>query len=251
MDLQKAGLWKRIAAWLLDAILVSVLAVGFGFGVSAVLGYDGYSQTLEAAYTKYENEYGVSFDIDHKTYEALSPQDKAVFDEAYQAFTKDEQAIKAYNMLISLSLLIVTVGILLAIFVLEFVVPLLLGNGSTVGKKVFSLGLIRADGVKINTMQLFVRALLGKFTIETMIPLYLFMMMFWGVLGITGTVIIGGLGIAQMLLYAFTRTNSLLHDLLAGTAVVDISSQRIFTSRDELIEYTKRIHAERAARQDY
>ena len=97
----------------------------------------------------------------------------------------------------------------------------------------------------------FARALLGKFTIETMIPLYLFMMMFWGVLGITGTVIIGGLGIAQMLLYAFTRTNSLLHDLLAGTAVVDISSQRIFTSRDELIEYTKRIHAERAARQDY
>ena len=251
VDLQKAGLWKRIAAWLLDIILLGVLAVGFGFGMSAVTGYDGYSQTLEATYDKYEKEYGVSFDIDQKTYESMSAQEKAVFDEAYQAFSNDEQAIKAYNMLISLSLLIVTVGILLATVALEFVVPMLLGNGATVGKKVFSLGLIRTDGVKINAMQLFVRALLGKFTIETMIPLYLLMMMFWGAMGITGTIVIGGLGIAQMLIYAFTRTNSFLHDLLAGTAVVDISSQRIFASKEELIEYTKRIHAERAARQDY
>ena len=251
VDLQKAGLWKRIAAWLLDAILISVLAVGFGLGLSALLDYDGYSQTLESAYTNYENQYGVSFDIDQKTYEAMTAQEKAVFDKAYQAFTEDEQAIKAYNMLISLSLLITTIGILLAVLVLEFIVPLLLGNGATVGKKVFSLGLIRTDGVKINTMQLFVRALLGKFTIETMIPLYLFLMMLWGLMGIAGTVLICGLGITQMLLYGFTRTNSLLHDLLAGTVVVDISSQRVFASTDDLIEYTKRVHAEKAERQDY
>lgn len=251
MDLQKAGLWKRIAAWLLDAILLGVLAVGFGYVLSAALGYDGYSKTLEAAYTKYEDQYGVSFDIDQKTYEAMSQQEKAVFDKAYEAFTKDEQAAKAYNMLISLSLLITTIGILLSVFVLEFAVPLILKNGATVGKKVFSLGLVRTDCVGINTLQLFVRAVLGKFTIETMIPLYLLMMMFWGMLGITGIVVIFGLGIAQMMLYACTRNNSLLHDLLAGTVVVDISCQRVFRNADELIEYTKRVHAERAARQDY
>ena len=251
VDLQKAGLWKRIAAWLLDAILLGVLSVGFGFVLSAALGYDSYSQTLEAAYTKYESQYGVSFDIDQKTYEAMTPQEKAVFDKAYQALMEDEQAINSYNMIISLSLLITTIGILLSVVVLEFLVPILLGNGATVGKKAFSLGLVRSDGVKINAMQLFVRSILGKFTIETMIPLYLFMMMFWGLLGIMGTVIICGLGIAQILLYACTRTSSVLHDLLAGTVVVDISSQRVFRDKNELIEYTKRIHAERAARQDY
>lgn len=251
VDLQKAGLWKRIAAWLLDAILLSVLAVGFGFGLSALLDYDGYSQTLESAYTNYENEYGVTFDIDQTTYEAMTEQERDQFDKAYQALMADEQAVKAYNMLLSLSLLITTVGILAAVIVLEFVVPLLMGNGATIGKKVFSLGLIRTDGVKINTMQLFVRALLGKFTIETMIPLYLLLMMFWGMMGIVGTIILCILGIAQMLLYGFTRTNSLLHDLLAGTVVVDTSSQRIFASTDDLIEYTKRVHAEKAARQDY
>lgn len=251
VDLQKAGLWKRIAAWLLDAILLGVMAVGFGFGLSALVDYDGYSKTLESAYTNYENQYGVSFDIDQKTYEAMNEQERDHFDKAYQALLADEQAVKAYNMLLSLSLLIITVGILLALLVLEFLIPLLLGNGATVGKKVFSLGLVRTDGVKINTMQLLVRALLGKFTIETMIPLYLFLMMLWGVMGITGTVIICGLGIAQMLLYGFTRTNSLLHDLLAGSVVVDISSQRVFSSTDDLIEYTKRVHAEKAARQDY
>ena len=40
-DLQKAGLWKRIAAWMFDGILTGILAVGFGFVLSLVLGYNG------------------------------------------------------------------------------------------------------------------------------------------------------------------------------------------------------------------
>ena len=31
LDLQKAGLWTRFAAWLFDAILVCVIAVGIAF----------------------------------------------------------------------------------------------------------------------------------------------------------------------------------------------------------------------------
>ena len=135
--------------------------------------------------------------------------------------------------------------------ILMFAVPLLLGNGQTVGKKVFSLGLIRKDGVRLNTMQLFARTLLGKFTIETMIPVYLVLMMFWGIMDMTGTAVICALALAQLLCYGLTRTNGLIHDLLAGTAVVDISSQQIFGSEEELIEYKKRIHAEQAEKQDY
>ena len=251
VDLQKAGLWKRIAAWLLDAILLGVMAVGFGFGLSALVDYDGYSKTLESAYTNYENQYGVSFDIDQKTYEAMNEQERDHFDKAYQALLADEQAVKAYNMLLSLSLLIITVGILLALLVLEFLIPLLLGNGATVGKKVFSLGLVRTDGVKINTMQLLVRALLGKFTIETMIPVYILIMIFFNMVGIVGTVILAALVLAQMILLAVTATNAQIHDLLAGTVVVDYGSQMIFRTTEDLIAYKKRVAAESAARKPY
>ena len=39
-EIQKAGIWKRIAAWLFDMILVSVLEVGCGVLLSLMLGYD-------------------------------------------------------------------------------------------------------------------------------------------------------------------------------------------------------------------
>lgn len=251
IDLQKAGLGKRIAAWMLDAILLCVLAVGCGYCLSAILDYDGYTQTLEDGYAYYEDQYDITFDIDQQAYEAMTEQERKNYEAAFQALVSDEEVMNAYNIVINLSLIIATLGILVAMLVLEFVVPLLFGNGATVGKKVFSLGLIHTDGVKINTMQLFVRTFLGKFTIETMIPVYLILMMFWGIMDVTGTLILCGMGIAQIVIYKVTRTNSQIHDLLAGTAVVDVSSQRIFASTEDLLRYQNQIAAERAARQDY
>ena len=48
MELQKASIMKRLAAWLLDTILVCVLAVGFGVILSAVLRYDAQYANLQA-----------------------------------------------------------------------------------------------------------------------------------------------------------------------------------------------------------
>ena len=129
--------------------------------------------------------------------------------------------------------------------------PLWFGNGRTVGKRIFSLGLIRTDSVRVNSMQLFARALLGKFTIETMIPVYIMMMIFFGNMGMIGTMVLLALGVTQVILLVATRNNSQIHDLLAGTIVVDIASQTVFRDTEELVAYTKRIHAERAARQKY
>lgn len=251
IDLQKATFWKRVAAWLLDAMLVCVIAAGCAWVLSSVLNYDAYSNTLSDAYAKYEKEYGVTFDIDQTTYEKMTEAERKNYDAAYEALVKDESAMQAYNMLLSMSILIISISVLLAMTLLEYVVPLLLHNGATVGKKAFSLGVVRNDGVKLNNMQLFVRTFIGKYTIGTMLPIYLVMMLMWGALGLAGTFILIALCIGQVLCYSFTSTNSFIHDLMAGTVVVDVSSQRIFDSTEALLEYTKRIHAERAARQDY
>lgn len=251
VDLQKAGIWKRMAAWLLDMILLAVLAVGFSYLLSQVLNYDSYNQEVESAYARYEAAYYVKFDISQDEYEAMTDKDRARYDEAYEALISDEDVVKAYNMIVSLSLLITTFGILLSTLVLEFAVPLILKNGQTIGKKCFSLGLMRTDGVKINHLQLFARTVLGKFAVGTMIPVYIVLMFFWNAMDITGTLVLGALLIAQVVCVGVTRTNSAIHDLLAGTVVVDISSQQIFESTEALIEYTKRIHAEKAAKKEY
>lgn len=251
MDLQKASMWKRISAWLFDSILTAVVAVGCAVLLSALLGYDGYSQTLDTAYAKYETQYDITFNISQEEYLSLSEQKKQAYDAAYDALISDDDAMYAYNMVVNLSLLITTIGILLGILVLEFVVPLFFGNGQTLGKKAFSIGLMRTDGVRMNPMQLFVRTVLGKYTIETMIPVYIVIMILLNAMDVTGTLILAALLLAQAVTMSVTRNHAAIHDLLAGTVAVDISSQRIFQSSEELIEYTKKIHAEQAARQTY
>lgn len=250
-DLQKASLWKRVAAWLFDAILVGVLAVGIGFLLSVILGYDSYSQTVENAYSHYETTYGISFDISLEGYESLTEEQRKNYDTAYEALIADTDVLYAYNMMLNLSLLITSVGIFIAVLLWEFVLPMIFGNGQTLGKKIFSLCLMRVDGVKVNNVQVFARALLGKYAIEIMIPVAIFLMLFWGTIGLFGTLFLIGLLIVQVVCIAVTRTNSAIHDLLAGTVVVDVSSQMIFESTEELIEFKKKVAAEQAMRQTY
>lgn len=250
LDLQKASLLKRLSAFILDMILLGIFAVGFGSVISAVVGYDGYMESMEACYLRYEAEYGIDFDISPEEYEKLSEEQQAVYSQVNELMAGDEEAQYLYNMVISLFLTIVSLGILLAYLALEFAVPLLIGNGQTIGKRVFSLGVMRNDGVKINAVTLFVRTVLGKYTIGTMVPVLVIMMIILGTIGILGPAIVMGIVAIQAGCMIATSTNSAIHDLLANTVVVDISSQMIFGSESELLAYKQRLHAEHVARHD-
>lgn len=250
-DIQKAGLWKRIAAGMLDGILLAVLSVGIAFLLGEFLGYDGYNTTLNESYAHYEEQYGIQFQITGEEYEKMLPEQKDAYDAAYDALIHDETAMHAYNMVLNLSLLITTGGIFGACLLLEFVLPLLLGNGQTVGKRVFGLGVVRVDSVRTTPVQLFVRTVLGKFTVEIMIPVYVLLMIFFNTTGLGGTLLLGALLVAQILIMALTANNYLIHDLLAGTVVVDVASQMIFRDTQDLIDYKKKLSREQSDRQSY
>jgi hypothetical protein len=55
----------------------------------------------------------------------------------------------------------------------------------------------------------------------------------------------------QVILMIKTQTNSAIHDVLAKTVVIDVASQMIFESEEDLIAYKEKAHAEKAARQAY
>ena len=76
-------------------------------------------------------------------------------------------------------------------------------------------------------------------------------MIFFGVTGLSGTLCLGALLVAQILIMALNRNNSLIHDLLAGTVVVDVASQMIFRDTQDLIDYKKKISREQSNRQTY
>lgn len=251
VDLQKASMWKRVAAWMFDVILISILATGFGLILSGVMGYDEQSKKMDDFYTKYEAEYNVDFNMTQEKYDAMTPQEQDNYKAACEAVAADKEMNETYTLVVNQSLIIVSIGILLSIVALEFVVPMLFGNGQTIGKKIFAIGVMRNDYVKVNGMQMFARAILGKYTIETMFPLYLVILSFLGVLGLTGTLIVIALFLVEVIMLGASKNNSQIHDVLAGTIVVDMTSQRIFESVEARIEFSKRIHAEAAARKSY
>lgn len=250
-DLQKASMWKRISAFLFDAILLGVAVAGFAFLLSAVLGFDKHNEALDGAYAKYEAEYGVVFDITQEEYMQKSEAELKAWNDAYNALIQDKEAMYSYNMVVNLTLVISTLAILFSYLVLEFVVPVKLGNGQTLGKKIFGVAVMRTDGVKVTAPLLFIRTILGKFTIETMIPVLICVMIFFNMIGIVGMLILGLILLLQIILIISTHTNSCIHDVLAKTVAVDMASQLIFESEEEMIAYKNKVHAEKVARQNY
>lgn len=246
-DLQKANMWKRISAFLFDWILLVIAVVGLAFVLSSALNYGEHSARLESCYTALESEYGVKFDISAEEYEALTDGERADYDKAMAALTADPTFVEAFSLLINLTLIIITFSILLGYLILEFFVPLLFKNGQTLGKKIFGIGVMRMDGIRLSPLLLFARTVLGKATVETLLPVLIVIMIYFGYTDILGAlVLLLALAAVQLILLCTTRTRTPIHDKLAQTVTVDMASQLIFDSPAAMLEYKQRIHAERA-----
>ena len=255
-DLQKPTLWKRVSAYLLDIVLIITLAVGFATVISAITGYDAkYDQLIE-----YRNEFGekhgIDFNISQEDFNKLSTDEQKLFNDKYEEVTKllikNEKYMKLNSLVINLTLITTSLGILLAVLCWEFIIPLFLKNGQTVGKKVFGIAVMRTNGVKISTLQLFVRAILGKYTFEIMLPVFAVLMVVFANMLLFGVVVIAAISIAQVVALIVTRnTRQALHDLLSDTVTVDLASQLIFDTEEELIKYKEEQHAKMVERSPY
>ena len=245
-------MWKRISAFLFDAIMMFIAAVGFVFLLSLAVGFDGYVEQYNSRREVFEEMHGVSLEINsEEEYNALSDTERAAFDKAYAEFTADGEANYSFTMMFQLAIITITFGILAAFLILEFAIPLLFKNGQTLGKKIFGIGIMRLDGVKVTAPFMFIRTILGKYTIETMVPILLFIMIIFGTVGLMGPVIILLILVMNLGMIIATRTRSPIHDMLANTVAIDFASQMIFDTPEALLEYKQRIHAEMAEKKEY
>lgn len=244
LDLQKAGIFKRFSAFLCDSLAFILLSLCLSLVLSSVLGLDNYNNTIAEAREKYANEYNIDLNITAEELEALPEDVKQRYEAADKAYGSDIEVARAHAMSEVLMVLMVSLSVLIPSVILEFVLPLIFKNGRTIGKKVFGIAVIRTNGVKISTPALFIRSILGKCTMETMVPVCIVIMILMGKLGIVGIIALLLIAILQVAVIIITKTNSAIHDLLSDTVVVDFASQRIFESEEELLETKKRIHEE-------
>lgn len=250
-DLQKASMLKRISAYTFDMILLVCLIMVLAMALSGIFGYDDYNAQMDASYEKYGQMYNINISMTIEEYEALTQEELDRYMQALEAINSDQQVMRTYSMVVNLTIIIASVSILLGYLVLELLVPLWLGNGQTIGKKIFGIALMRTDGVKVTPFMMFVRTVLGKYTLETMIPVLIIIMLLFQMVGLMGTLILGLILLLQVILLIATRTNSALHDLLACTVAVDMASQMMFDSPEALLEYKKRVSAEAAYKAEY
>ena len=246
-DLQKADMWKRISAWLFDFILLGIVIVGVATGLSVALQYDAHYENLEACYDKYEDAYGIDLGISNEDYEKLSEEVKQKYLEAGEKMQNDVEIRARYDIIVNLVLVITVFSIMLGFLIMEFIIPVCLGNGQTLGKKIFSLGVMRTDGVRVTNLQMFVRSILGKCTLETLIPVFIVIMIILRVMGVVGIAVLAALFLSEVVLLISTKERTPLHDIMSGTVTVDIASQMIFDSNEEMLAYKQRIHAQKVS----
>ena len=250
-DLQKANMWKRISAYLFDTIMLFIMIVGFAFVLSLIVNFDTYSEQYTARQTVIEEQFGTSLDMSSDDYDKLSESEKKAFDDAVVAISSDEEAMYAFTMLFNLTLIITVFSVLLAYLILEFIIPMCLGNGQTMGKKVFGIGVMRIDGVKVSGPILFIRTILGKCTLETLVPVLLLIMIIFGLVGFMGPIIILLILVTNIVMLCATESRLAIHDMLANTVSVDVASQLIFDTPEQLLEYKQKIHAESVEKAEY
>ena len=278
-ELRKIGIVKRASAWLLDAILLAVLATGFMYVVSLICHFEREQKLANAYYAEWEDYrkeyiggvaayYGFTYEEseDGETYTLTKGEAPASLEDVVDALSSDEnraespamtEAYEKYLLLTpadtvdlqiqlvyNLLFMMVSIGILLAYVCLEFIVPTILKNGQTIGKKVFGICLVRPDCVKITNISLFARTILGKFAIETMFPILLVFLFIFGGLGMLAVILLLALFILNTVLFFATKNRTPIHDIFAGTVVVDMKLQMIYESPEDLIAKKELLHNE-------
>ena len=247
-DIQPASILKRISAFILDIILLATVAVGVMFATAKIVDVDTHQDKLQEKYDYYEETYNVKFDLTQEEVDAMSEEEKAHYEEVEAILQSDEELIKEYNLVINLTLVVVFVGLLIAVLILEFVLPIIFKNGQTVGKKVFSLCVVKNNSVRMTNVQLFVRTIFGKFIIELLIPAYVIVALVFGQLGRIWLFFLIALAILQLILLIATKHHTVIHDAISFSVVCDKQTQKIFASEQELIKYKEKVHSEEVAK---
>ncbi len=247
LEIQKASLLKRFSAFLLDFILMTIAITGFAFLISIITNYDSHYDAVQNKIEEYNSslsELGENVNIfmSEEEFNKLSPEAQDKFKSIFEAFSTDEKLNYSYTMLFYLTLVIMTFGTLLGFVLLEFVIPLILKNGQTVGKKIFGIGVMHINGIRVSSIAVFIRAVLGKCTVEFMVPMVILFTMLFGGGGIVGLIVLMLILCLEIFVFFKNRMNTPIHDVISQTVTIDLASQMVFDSEEDMLAYRMRLH---------
>lgn len=224
---------NRIAAFIIDAILLVILLTGILYLSSVVFHYDAHLAALESEYIK---EGFLVLNPETNKYEYLS-ETASNYQVVLESIKNNKIIISEQNFLNSYTSQAPIACIAIVLFITEFIVPLFLGNGQTVGMKVFKIALISNNNIKISPLQLFARCLIGKIAILGVIPMFgVSFILFNPTGGLLGTLIIIVILIIQITAIMKNKNHAGIQDIIAQVYPVNYSETVIYRNKKELQE---------------
>lgn len=211
-----AKLFNRIAAFVLDAIIVFLVFVAFDSAAmkplaNKIWNYD----TLVSRYQDYQIEYGIAYYDEDGNYVSVENVDE----KAWDAFQSDEEVRKVAASVSYIALIVTSINLFVGEAVAFLLFPLIFKNGRSVGLKMMRMALVSTNGLRVKFWQLLARFLIGFFAVESVLTLELIYL-------------IGPFGIAPLIFSAIlmfaTKKRMALHDFIAGTQVIDFDKTLIF-----------------------
>lgn len=195
LSYKTAGLMKRFSSTLMDSVVIIIFSVLFVSILFSLTNFDYYNTELISYYDRYEDDIASILD--------------------------DDAACESYNVVIKLLCFNIALGILIAYIISEVLIPLLLPNGESIGKRIFGITIMRIDERKIGVGTLLLRGLISKYLIETVpvvfITLYALFFSSYVYLIIIPIAIV----VLNVSLVIFRRDHRALHDMIAGTVVLE------------------------------
>ena len=217
-----APLKKRIPAALIDALLVLLVTALLVWGLGALANYSAKIDRISEITTQYELSHQVNFSITEEVYQSLPAEERARYDLAIDAMRRDPAMVDAYGDLTGSALWIVALSFFVALLGLEILLPLSFKKRGTLGKQLLGLSLAQADLTPVRTSTLLGRVLIGKYLIETMLPVLVLIMTAFEVIELPwiGILLLTLFALVQVLVIAGTRLHVPVHSLISGTVTV-------------------------------
>lgn len=232
---------KRFAAWVVDMILIIVVATGIAFLTSLLYGYDNYNNTCiekEIEYGLYVEQEKGPISFEGKNYVVITEIEGISEEEVNQRLTnlsKDKEYVIANQKRNLGPVIIVTMGLTGSLLIFELIIPLCLKHGRTIGMRFFDIGYVTDEGIEVGFKQLFIRFLFGKLIVQGLIPfaglMYIIIPSYFTIVGVVALL---GVPILNMVLMYITPEKRGIHDFIAKCVPVDNSCQIYFKTVDEL-----------------
>lgn len=229
---KNAKISKRIAAWVVDIILIVILWTGISLFTSMVYKYDTYMTTVTEKYVEYNL---ATYDEEKKEYVFVDIEKDQNAQENYALLIKDQEFVEAYHKVNNGQIIILSTGLFGSLLVFEFIIPLFLKHGRTIGMRFFGIGYVTDEDIDVGFKQVFVRFIFGKFIISGFVPLtgYLLFAMGSGFGGM-GLILLVGIPVLNVILSCVTPEKRGIHDYVARVKPIDNDCQIYVKTKEEL-----------------